>query len=255
MKRVRVIPVLLLDDRRFVKTTQFKQPQYIGDPINTLRIFNDKEVDEICILDISATRNNKPPDIDYIRLVASECFMPLSYGGGITSIHEAMEIFRAGVEKIVLGTAAHTNKGLISEIAKKVGSQSVVVSIDVKKDWLGRVRVFVNNGSVSTGMKPSEYAKQMEQQGAGELLIQCIDREGMQNGYWVECVGEVANNVNVPVVASGGAASVEDFLTAIKAGASAVAAGAMFVYKGPRKGILISYPDQKTLTEKLYTKL
>jgi cyclase len=255
MRRVRVIPTLLLDNKKFVKTSQFKEPQYIGDPINTLRILNDKEVDEICVLDIYATRNSAPPDLGYIKLLTSECFMPLCYGGGITTIDQALAIFRSGVEKIILGTAAFKNEMLLTEIAKKVGTQSAVVSIDIKKDWLGRFRVFVNNGRENTSLTPSDYAERMEQLGAGELLIQNIDREGAQTGYCIECIHQVAHRVKIPVIASGGAATIEDFLKGIQAGASAIAAGSMFVYKGSRKGVLINYPDQKTLTEKLYAKL
>jgi cyclase len=255
MRRVRVIPVLLLDTRKIVKTIQFKNPSYIGDPINTLRIFNDKEVDEICILDISVKTNGGSPDLDYIKLLASECFMPLSYGGGVATTEMAMKIFRAGVEKIVFGEAAFKNSNIVTKVAVKAGSQSVVISIDVKKDWLGRQRVFVSNGKDNTGLSPVEYARRMEEAGAGELLVQCIDFEGLQEGYCIDCIREVSQNVSIPVIASGGAGRIEDFLNAVRAGAAAVAAGSFFVYKGTRKGVLISYPDQKSLTEKLYTKV
>ncbi|MCI0751767.1 MAG: AglZ/HisF2 family acetamidino modification protein [Flammeovirgaceae bacterium] len=254
MKRVRVIPTLLLDNRKLVKTTQFKSPDYVGDPINALRIFNDKEVDEICVLDISATRNRKPPDLDYIKLFTSECFMPLSYGGGVTTLKQASDIFRAGVEKIVFGTSAHRTKGLIAEVTKTFGSQSVVISVDVKKDWLGRARVFIVNGKVSTGFTPVQFAREMENLGAGELIIQSIERDGMLTGYDLDLVREVTSQVKIPVIIAGGASSLEDFLKAVQAGASAVAAGALFVYKGSRKGILINYPDQQVLIENLYSK-
>lgn len=255
MRRVRVIPTLLIESQRLVKTSKFRSPNYIGDPINAVRIFNEKEVDEICILDISATRSKMPPDLEYIKLLTSECFMPLSYGGGVATVDHALKLLQAGVEKIVLGKTAAHKPDVITEIAKSAGSSAIVVSMDVKKDWLGRPRIFVLNGTQNTGIAPIEFAKKMEDLGAGEILLQGIDRDGLFTGYDVNQISEISRSVGIPVIASCGAASTNDFVNAIRAGASAVAAGAMFVYRGSRKSILISYPDQQVLTNQLYSKL
>jgi imidazole glycerol-phosphate synthase subunit HisF len=254
MKRVRVIATLLLTSHKLVKTTQFKLPVYVGDPINALRIFNEKEVDEICVLDITANESSGP-DMEYIKLLTSECFMPLAYGGNVQTLQQAKEILKSGVEKIIFGEAANSNPALINEVSKAAGSQSVVVSIDVKKDWLGRSRVFVHKGTIKTTFTPVQYAQRMEQLGAGELLLQNIDREGTFSGYDHDLIQEVSASVEIPIIASGGASSVQDFLSAIQSGASAVAAGAMFVYKGSRKAVLINYPDQEKLMSELYSKL
>lgn len=255
MKRVRVIPMLLLDIQKVVKTVQFKNPIYVGDPINILRIFNEKEVDEICVADIRASENNQGPDLPFIRSLTSECFMPLSYGGGISSVRQAEELFRAGVEKVVIGAACLRNPSLIDQIVKLAGSQSVTVSIDVKKKMFGGERVFINNGKVNTNFSPTDFARQMESRGAGEILLQDIDREGSMAGYNIQLVKKVSESVGIPVIASGGCSKTTDFLQAIQAGASAVAAGAMFVYKGPHKAVLVNYPSQETLNENLYSKL
>jgi cyclase len=255
MRRARVIPTLLINDRKLVKTTQFKNASYVGDPINALRIFNEKEVDEICILDIGATRDNKPPDMTYIGQLASECFMPMSYGGGITRKEQANELFKLGVEKVVIGSAAFTNSKLIADISSMGGAQSVVACIDMGKDFLGRWKVFVKNGTTNTKMNPVDFARKMEELGAGEILLQDITHEGTLRGFDLLKIKEIASGLNIPVVASGGAATPHDFRLAIQAGASAVAAGAMFVFKGPHKAVLINYPDQETLTRELYSHL
>jgi imidazole glycerol-phosphate synthase subunit HisF len=255
MRRVRVIPVLQIENRKLVKTVQFHTPAYIGDPINALRIFNDKEVDEIVIVDIGASKNEKGPDIDLISQLTSECFMPLAYGGGITTLEQATALLTAGVEKVILGRSFFQTPELVSQITSKFGTQSVLVSMDVKSDWLGRNRVFVQSGTANTGFDPVAYAKKAEQAGAGELLFQRIEREGMEKGYDLESLKKIAEAVSIPVVILGGASSVNDFLPAIGAGASAVAAGSMFVYKGSQRGILINYPNQKVLVENLYSKI
>lgn len=255
MRRVRVIPTLLIDNLKLVKTTRFKTPSYVGDPINALRIFNEKEVDEIAVLDIGASRQHRAPDFEYIRQLASECFMPLSYGGGITSVEQAKELFKLGVEKVIIGKSASSNPELIRSISDLGGAQSVVVSIDVKKDLLGRWRVFTLNGTANAKMNPVECAKKMESLGAGEIFLQNIDREGALSMYDLSLIKEVSAAIGIPVVASGGAAKVSDFFLAVQAGASAVAAGAMFVYKGPHRAVLINYPTQQVLKEELYSKL
>lgn len=255
MKRVRVIPTLLVDTLKLVKTRCFKTPTYVGDPINALRIFNEKEVDEIAVLDISATRQHREPDFNFIHQLASECFMPLSYGGGITTTEQARVLFRLGVEKVILGRSAIKNPELVSAISEMSGVQSVVTAVDVKKDLFGRWRVFIDNGTVNTGLSPSRAAIKMEELGAGEILLQNIEREGLLNAYDLKIIKEVSEAVKIPVVASGGASKMEDFKSAIRAGASAVAAGSMFVFKGSQRAILINYPSQEILKKELYNEL
>lgn len=256
MNRVRVIPVLLIQDGGLVKTTKFKNPKYVGDPINAVKIFNDKEVDEIVILDISATKNGYAPKIDVIQDIASEAFMPLAYGGGIQTLSHAQELFRCGIEKVILNSILADNPNLITQIANQFGSQSVVVSIDAKKNIFGKYAVFIKNGSQKIKITPWDFAKKMEDLGAGEIILNSIDREGTFGGYDIELIKKVTAQVNIPVVASGGAASIEDFSKAIhEGGASAVSAGSMFVFQMPHKAVLISYPIQEELKNKLFSKI
>lgn len=252
MKRVRVIPLLLIRKGGLVKSVQFKDYKYVGDPINAVKIFNEKEVDEIVILDISATAEKRPPDIRQVKEIASEAFMPLGYGGGISKLDEIKELITAGVEKVIINTAAFNNPQLISDGAKYIGSQSMVVSIDVKKNMWGKYKVFVQNGSKNTGLDPVEFASQMENAGAGELFLNSIERDGTFSGYDKELIKAVSSKVNIPVVAIGGAASIDDFALAVQNGASAVSAGSMFVFQQPHRAVLISYPDQKDLKEKVF---
>lgn len=246
MIRTRVIPVLLLQNHQLVKTTQFKNPKYIGDCINALKIFNEKGADELAVLDINASIK-KTPDFKFIEQLVGECFMPLAYGGGIQTIEQAQQLFSIGIEKIVLGASAHETPTLVTALANQFGSQSVVVSVDVKKDWLGRARVHIQNGKKNTGVDPLVYAKRMEELGAGELIIQSIDRDGVGKGYDLELIEHVAPDLKIPIVALGGAGNITDFAKAKQAGASAVAAGSLFVFKGPHKAVLISYPTPKEL--------
>lgn len=256
MKRVRVIPVLLIQDGGLVKTIKFKNPKYVGDPINAVKIFNDKEVDEIIILDISASQKGYAPKIDMIRDIASEAFMPLAYGGGIQTLSQAQDLFRCGIEKVILNSILADNTNLITEIANQFGSQSVVVSIDAKKNIFGKYAVFVNSGSQKIKMTPWDFAKKMENLGAGEIIINSINREGTFEGYDIDLTRKVADAVTIPVVASGGAASIDDFFKVIQdAGVSAVSAGSMFVFQMPHRAVLISYPDQNKLKSELYNKL
>lgn len=248
MVRPRVIPTLLLKGRGLYKTTQFAKPVYIGDPINTMRIFNDKEVDEIAILDISATRENRGPDFEQIAEIVSESFMPLAYGGGITTYDQAMKLFQLGVEKVILNSAALDNPGLITSIAKSAGSQAVVVSIDVRKTLLGGKKVFTRNGDKKADLDPVTWAKKAESLGAGEIMLTSIDHEGTMKGYDIALTKLVADAVGIPVIACGGAGSLLDFAAVLKEGhASAVAAGSMFVFQGPHRAVLISYPTRAEL--------
>jgi len=252
MRRVRIIPSLLIQKGGLVKSVKFKDHKYVGDPINAVKIFNEKEVDEIVILDISATSEKRPPNIGQIKDIASEAFMPLGYGGGITRLDEIRELIAAGVEKVVLNTSAFANPGLITDGAKYVGSQSIVVSIDVKKNLWGKYKAFVENGTKNTNLDPAVFARQMEDAGAGEILLNSIERDGSFSGYDLDLIHLVSSAVGIPVVAVGGASSVNDFSEAVKCGASAVSAGSMFVFQGPHRAVLISYPTQGELLEKLF---
>jgi imidazole glycerol-phosphate synthase subunit HisF len=252
VKRVRVIPVLLLQKGGLVKSVKFSKFKYVGDPINAVKIFNEKEVDEIAVIDISATLEKRGPDFQKIREMASEAFMPMAYGGGISKIEEIIELISAGVEKVILNYSAWKNPELVSEGARIVGSQSIMVSIDARKNLWGNYKVFVKNGKQNTGIDPVTFARQMERAGAGEIIINAIDRDGTFEGYDIELLKSVSSNVHIPVVAVGGAGSVDDMAEAIKHGASAVAAGSLFVFQRPHRAVLISYPGQKELREKIF---
>lgn len=255
MKRIRVIPTLLIQDEGLVKSIKFRDHRYVGDPMNTVKIFNDKEVDEIVLLDISSTAAKKTPNISAIKEIASEAFMPLGYGGGITKLSEIKELINAGVEKVILNTSAFENPLLVREASKYVGSQSVVVSMDVNKNLWGMKKVFVRSGRKCTHMDPVAYARRMEQAGAGELLLNAIYRDGTFLGYDTDLIRSITSAVNIPVVAVGGAATVEDLAKAVQFGASAVAAGSMFVFQRPHRAVLITYPSQKELKEKLFSQI
>jgi imidazole glycerol-phosphate synthase subunit HisF len=255
MKRIRVIPVLLYKDGGLYKSVRFQKLKYIGDPINTVKIFNEKEVDEIVLLDIAATVSNRAPDMDLISKIATEAFMPVAYGGGITTMAQVKEILYSGVEKVIFNHALIHHPELIQHVANIAGSSSVVASIDFKRDWLGRLRVFTDNGTVNTGKTPLEIAVMAEKLGVGEILVNSIDRDGTYNGYDLDVVNTLASAVNVPLVACGGGGDLKDFKPAIVAGASAIAAGSMFVFKRPHNAVLISYPTQDELKNHFYSLL
>lgn len=247
MIRPRVIPCLLLKNEGLVKTVRFKDPKYLGDPINIVRIFNDKEVDELIFLDILATAENRRPNFDLLGKITSECFMPLGYGGGIRDMEDVKRLLAIGVEKFVLNTAAVENPSLIRAAADHAGSQAVVISIDVKKTLFGKYEVFTRGGKKGTGLDPVKFAVDMEKQGAGEIFLNSIDRDGTMQGYDLDIIRRVSESVTVPVVACGGAGTIQHLSEAVKAGASAAAAGSMFVFQGPLRGVLISYPAQEEL--------
>jgi cyclase len=240
-----------LKNNGFYKTHKFKRPKYLGDPINILKIFNEKEVDEICILDIDATINKSGPNMDLLLDMASECFMPLSYGGGITNIEQMKKLFYFGFEKIVLNTAAYKDPDLVGQAADIFGSQSVVVSVDVKKKLFGKYEVFIRGGRGKTGLSPEEYAQMLEKKGAGEIVLNSIDNDGTKSGYDLELIKKVANVIDIPVIACGGASGVNDFKKAVDSGASAVGAGAMFVFHGPHNAVLINTPTRDAIMKVL----
>jgi imidazole glycerol-phosphate synthase subunit HisF len=252
LRRIRVIPVLLLKNGGLVKTIRFKNPTYIGDPINAVKIFNEKEVDEIVLLDIDATIQNREPDFDKIKEICSEAFMPFAYGGGIKNIDQIKKLFQTGIEKIIINTEAFFNPKLIEQAAVIFGNQSIVVSIDVKKNLFGNKMVMIKSGTYNTRNSAIEYSKKIENYGAGEIILTSVDHEGRYKGYDTELIKEVSEAVSIPVVANGGAANTGDFFEAINSGASAVAAGSIFVYRSNSRGILINYPSQKELTNDLF---
>lgn len=248
MLRTRVIPCLLLRGEGLVKTTRFKDPRYIGDPINAIRIFNDKEVDELILLDITASKDNRGPAFSVIEEVASECFMPLAYGGGIRTVEEARRILKLGVEKVVFNMTAWREPTVLRDASREFGAQAVVASIDVRRKLFGRYEVYTDGGSRATGVDPVEFAQRMEAAGAGEIFLTSIDRDGTMKGYELGLLAMVTTAVSIPVIASGGAGSVSDFGAAIReGGAAAVAAGAMFVFHGPHRAVLITYPPRLLL--------
>lgn len=249
MLKTRVIPALLLRGAGLVKTTAFKNPVYVGDPINAIRIFNEKEVDELVLLDIAASRTGRGPAFGTIESIASECFMPVAYGGGITTVEQVRRILGLGVEKVVINAAALADPKIVRATADEFGSQAIVVSMDVKRKLLGRYEVYGDSGTKSTGHEPVTYARMMADHGAGEILLTAIDRDGTMKGYDIELVSKVASAVSIPVIASGGAGTIADFGVASKqGGAAAVAAGAMFVFHGPHRAVLITYPSHAELS-------
>jgi len=247
MLRTRVIPCLLLKDDGLVKTVKYDNPKYIGDPINAIKIFNDKEVDELMLLDIMASDEGRGPSFSTIKDVASECFMPLAYGGGIRGLDDVRRILAMGVEKIVLNTAALNNPELVTLIAREFGSQALVVSIDVKKKFWGGYEVVGERGRKKTGRDPVEFAVQMVAAGAGELLLSAVDCDGVQGGYDLQLIHNVSKAVDVPVIAIGGAGEIRHFTEACENGAAAVAAGSLFVLTGKHRAVLITYPTRAQL--------
>jgi cyclase len=253
MRRVRVIPTLLLKNNGLVKSVRFKNYKYVGDPINTVKLFNEKEVDELVIVDIDATLQKQKPAFDRIAEIASEAFMPIAYGGGIKELDDIKRIFHSGVEKVILNSACFTNPKLITEAAKIYGSQSIVASIDAKKNILGQYKVYINGGQKNTSVSPAVYAKQMEELGAGEIMLTAIDRDGTYEGYDISLLKSVTSVVDLPVIASGGAGKIQDFVDAIKnGGASALAAASMLVFQRPHQAVLVSYPSQEVLIDQLF---
>lgn len=245
----RVIPCLLLSRGGLVKTTKFAHPKYVGDPINAVRIFNEKEVDELMVLDIDATKEKRGPDFSLIDQLASECFMPLCYGGGIRDMGDAKTLFSLGVEKISLQSIIAHNPNLIRQIADRYGEQAVVVSIDIKSNWFGTPRLF-NHAHIKF---PSDNWRDVlilaVKMGAGEILLNSVDRDGMQKGMDLNLIKEASKSVNVPLIAIGGVGSLSDIKAATVAGASAVAAGAFFVFQGPHRAVLITYPRYEELQD------
>ncbi len=244
MIRTRIIPALLLSDDSLVKTVRFRNPTYVGDPANTVRIFNELEVDELLFLDITAAKERRGPNYDVLTNIANECFMPLGYGGGISSLDQAKKVFDIGFEKVAINTQSAENSDLIGEIARHFGSQAVIASIDVKKNFFGKQTVRTLGGRKNIRRDPVTWAKEVEEMGAGEILLTSIDNEGTWQGFDIDMVKFVSDAVSIPVIAHGGAGKVEHIVSVVQqANASAVALGSMVVFQKKGMGVLISFPE------------
>ncbi len=246
--RPRIIPCLLLNNQDLVKTIKFSKPRYLGDPVNAVKIFNNKGVDELCILNILASRDLTLPDIEFLKDIASEAFMPLSYGGGIKNIDQIHELFAIGYEKVILNTSLVEKPELIKEAVRYFGSQSIVASIDVKTDMFGKQHCWIKDGTEKVNISPVELSKRAQALGVGEILLNSINCDGMMQGYDIKLVKQVVESVKVPVIACGGAKDIFDFKRVLEeGGAHAAAAGSLFVYYGAQKAVLITAPEEKML--------
>lgn len=251
MYRPRVIPVLLLRNQVLVKSKRFGNETYIGDPINAVRIFNDSMADEIVVLDILATRENRCISLDFVRDLGEEANMPFAVGGGIRSIEQIRQIINAGAEKVIIGAYAAENPDFIREASDTFGSSTIVVCIDVKKKLLGGKEARIRNATKPVQWAPLDYAKLMEEKGAGEIILQSVDRDGEMNGYDLDLIKSVSDTVNIPVIALGGAGSLKDLKAGfVDGGALGLAAGSFFVFHGGSRGVLINYPDREELVFK-----
>lgn len=249
MNLVRVIPVLLLADEGLVKTTKFKDRRYIGDPINAVKIFNEKEADELCLLDINATKQGKQPNYKKIEEIVSEAFMPITYGGGVSSLEHFESLFNLGVEKVSVNSCLFDNPSVVCDAANLYGSQSIVASIDLKKDIFGKYRVVSHCGQKKQKKTFEEMIELLKDLDCGECIINSVNNDGCMKGYDLKALKYFCKNLRIPVVSMGGAGSLNHFKESIQAGSSAVGAGSFFIYQGKRKAILISYPSEKEIYE------
>lgn len=244
----RVIPSLLLRGQGLVKGIQFDNYKYVGDPINAVRIFSEKEVDELIFLDITATKENRVADPALIQTIADESFVPFCVGGGIRKLSQIRDFLNAGAEKVAINTAAIETPDLVREAAAAFGSQSIIISIDVRRSWRGTYTVYTRCGTCNAGLNPVDLARQVEQLGAGEILLTSINRDGTMSGYDIPLIKSVASAVTIPVIACGGASSLQDLHdVVVKGSASAAAAGSLFVFHGPKRAVLINFPDRTSL--------
>jgi cyclase len=252
MNKTRVMPVLLLRGQGLVKTVKFRNPKYIGDPINAVRIFNEKEVDELVFLDISATPEGRGPNYELLADIAGEAFMPMAYGGGVTSVEQVRKIFALGFEKVIINTSAYDNLNLISDASEIFGVQSIVGCVDVRRTFLGRYELCSNSARKRERIEFGDHLAELVRAGAGEILVNSVDRDGTMSGFDLKLLREVSGRVGVPVIACGGAGSVEDLALAVEQGhASAVAAGSLFVFMGPHRAVMINYPERHVLASRL----
>jgi cyclase len=253
MLKTRVIPALLLKNGGLVKTTKFKDPKYVGDPINAIKIFNEKQVDELMVLDITASKEGREPNYGLIEQFAGECFMPLAYGGGIHSVEQAQRLFSSGVEKICLQSSALENPKLVTQLADRFGSQSIMVSVDVKRNWLGNPLVYQAKDMKTMSTNWLGLMRQLVQAGAGEVLLNAVDKDGTLSGPDLDLIQKASKAIEVPLIAVGGISSLTDIRDAVRSGASGVAAGAFFVYYGPHRAVLITYPHYEELKKLILT--
>ena len=252
MLRPRIIPSLLVHGKGLVKTVKFKNPKYVGDPINAVKIFNEKEVDELAVFDIDATVLGREPDYGLIEKLANQSRMPICYGGGVKTVEQAQKIFGLGIEKIALSSSVINDPKLISKISERVGSQSVIVVLDIKKKLLGGYEMYTHNGKQSTGIDPITFAVKAQELGAGEIIINSIDQDGMMKGFDMNIISKIREIVTIPVTVLGGAGNINDIKKVIqKHGIIGVAAGSLFVFKGKYKAVLINYPD-RNIKEQIY---
>ncbi|MDK2122888.1 AglZ/HisF2 family acetamidino modification protein [Parachitinimonas caeni] len=244
----RAIPCLLISDGGLVKTVGFKPGKYVGDPINAVKIFNEKEVDELVFLDIDASRQNREPDYELIEQIASECFSPIAYGGGIRTFEQAVRIIRSGVEKVVLNSVLFDQPEVLTHISQHFGAQSAVAVLNIKRDWRGRYRIYDSCRNKTLDHNITEYARQLERLGAGELMLSDVDRDGTMQGYDLALIQQIVNAVSIPVIACGGAGKLADLRSATQdGGAAAVAVGSLFVFYGRHRAVLINYPEYREL--------
>lgn len=249
MFRPRILPVLLIQEKALVKSIKFKHHKYIGDPINAVKIFNDLKADELVFLDIEASKQKRLISIDFVKKLAEETNMPFAVGGGIRTIADIQNLIAAGAEKVIISHAALENPNFIAEAVENFGSSTIAVCIDVKKNLFGKQKVYTLNGSKSHAFSPVEFAKLMEAKGAGEIIVQSIDQDGTMEGYDLGLVAAISEAVTIPVVALGGAGSLEDLKTAYFEGkANAMAAGSLFIFQSKKRGVLVNYPDKTELT-------
>lgn len=245
MLRPRLIPCLLIHKGGLVKTVQFGAPKYLGDPLNAVRIFNEKEVDELMVIDIDCSRLGKPPNQKLIAELAAECRMPMCYGGGIKTVAQIENLIALGVEKVAISSAAVESKELIGKAAERVGSQSIVGVIDIKRTGIFRkLEVVTYNGSRNTGLDPIAHAVALQECGVGEIVINSVDHDGMMNGYDLEFAEKVRKKTSVPLTILGGAGSMDDVRALVnKFPIIGASAGSLFVFKGKLKAVLINYPS------------
>lgn len=254
MLRYRIIPTLLLHDKGLYKTVKYsiKKGKYVGDPINAIKIFNDKGVDELIFLDIDASKEKRGPDFNMLKNIATECFMPVGYGGGITTMEQVKQIFQIGIEKVILNSVLLEDLSLLKSASENFGSQSIVATVDIKKNLFGKYKVYNSAKQKNSDLDIKKYLQSLEENGAGEIYISSVDKDGTFEGYDIELMKDISKDIKVPVIINGGAKDIGDFSRAIKeCGVSAVSAGSMFVFNGPHKAVLITYPEYEKLEEEL----
>ena len=249
MFRPRVIPTLLLEHNQLVKTEKFKSPTYIGDPVNAIKVFNDKGVDEIVVLDITASKEGRKPDIEFISYMCGEAFMPFSYGGGITTVDEIKRLIKGGVEKVVLNASIQKDLNLIKSAAKEIGNQSIVACVDIKSNWLGKQMVYSHQTGKNLKVDIIQHIEALQSAGCGEIILQSVDQDGTMKGYDLNLIEKVSKICTVPLVVLGGVGSFKHLEDGISAGASAASAGSYFVFHGKHKAVLITYPTQEELAK------